>query len=152
MPNAPLQLDIFGITQGDAGRQYEEELKRLSAGDTRVNFLPPVLSEKVVATLAGYDLLAVPSQWLETGPLVVLEAFAAGVPVLGSRRGGIAELVKDGVDGILVEPDSAPAWAAALQNAAANPNLLIRLKANIQPPRTMTTVADEMVVLYEAAT
>jgi len=150
MPQAPLQLDIFGIVQGETDRQYEEELKRLSAGDARVTFLPPIPSENVVDTLAGYDLLAVPSQCLETGPLVVLEAFAAGVPVLGSRRGGIAELVRDVVDGILVEPDSAPAWAAALQNAAANPNLLSQLKGNIQSPRTMTTVADEMLALYEA--
>jgi glycosyltransferase involved in cell wall biosynthesis len=152
MPQAPLRLDIFGIAQGEAGRRYEQELKRLSANDSRIAFLPPVPPDKVVGTLAGYDLLAVPSQWLETGPLVVLEAFAARVPVLGSRLGGIAELVRDGIDGILVEPDSVPAWAAALQNAATNLNFLNQMKANIRSPRTMTAVADEMLALYESST
>ena len=46
--------------------------------------------------LAGFDMLAVPSQWQETGPLVVFEAQALGVPVLGSDLGGIAELITPG--------------------------------------------------------
>ena len=43
--------------------------------------------------MANFDLLAVPSQWMETGPIVVLEAHAVGTPVLGANLGGIAELV-----------------------------------------------------------
>ena len=57
------------------------------------------------AFLSRIDVLAVPSQWLETGPLVVLEAFAAGTPVIGSDLGGIRELVSDGRDGLLVPHD-----------------------------------------------
>ncbi len=100
--------------------------------------------------LRDYDLLVVPSQWLETGPLVVLEAFAAGIPVLGSRLGGIAELVKDGENGILVEADSVAAWAAALNRLSRESELLRRLRSGVRPPRTMADVAEEMLALYHS--
>jgi glycosyltransferase involved in cell wall biosynthesis len=149
LPKAALRLDIYGVAQGKAGKQYEQELKKLSFGDARITFLPPVPSETVVTTIAEYDLLAVPSQCLETGPLVVLESFAAKVPVIGSKLGGIAELVRDGIDGILVESNSVGAWAAVLEKAASNPGLLIALKENVRSPRRMSAVTDEMLALFE---
>lgn len=141
-------VDIFGIAQGAAGEHYARRLRELAAGDARIGFQPPLPASEVVARLRDYDLLAAPSQWLETGPLVVLEAFAAGVPVLGSRLGGIAELVRDGVDGVLVEAASVPAWTAALRTVATEPDLRARLRAGIRPPRTMTAAAAEMAALY----
>jgi glycosyltransferase involved in cell wall biosynthesis len=150
IPEAPILLDIFGIPQGEAGACYVRDLKAASMGDGRIQFRAPVTASAVMATLQGYDLLAVPSQWLETGPLTVLEAFAAGVPVIGSRLGGIAELVEDGVNGILVEPASAKTWAAALRNIATNRDLLKMLKDNIRPPRSMNAVAGEMLALYNS--
>lgn len=148
VPELHLSLDVYGIAQGTAGEGYAAALRKLAEGDARITFLPPVPASQVVQTLRGYDLLAVPSQWLETGPMVVLESFAAGVPVLGSRLGGIAELVQDGVDGVLVEPASVTAWTAALRTLATEPDRHARLRAGIRPPRTMTTVAAEMAVLY----
>jgi len=94
--------------------------------------------------------LAVSSQWLETGPLVVLEAFAAKVPVIGSRLGGIAELVRDGVDGLLVEPSSTEDWAKKLRRLMDDPSLLLRLRSNVRAPRTITTVANEMASIYQS--
>jgi len=98
--------------------------------------------------LSAYDFVAVPSRWLETGPLVVLEAFAAGVPIIGSRLGGIAELVRDGMDGILIEADSVGAWSATLQRLCDDRALVERLRWNIRYPRTMDDVADDMIALY----
>ena len=43
-----------------------------------------------------FDVLVVPSLWLENSPLVIHEAFQAGVPVVGSRMGGTRDLVRDG--------------------------------------------------------
>jgi glycosyltransferase involved in cell wall biosynthesis len=148
IPQAALQLDIYGVAQGEAGRHYEQTLRHLANGDDRVKFCPPVPAAEIIATLKNYDLLAVPSQCLETGPLVVLEAFAAGVPVLGSRLGGIAELVRDGENGMLVEAHSVAAWAAALERIGREPELASRLRAGIKPPHTMSLVADEMMGLY----
>jgi glycosyltransferase involved in cell wall biosynthesis len=88
---------------------------------------------------------------LESGPLVVLEAFAGGVPVLGSNLGGIAELVEHGVNGFLIEHDKIEAWAATLEKCCDDPQFLNSLCRGIRPPRTMATVADEMLALYHGA-
>jgi glycosyltransferase involved in cell wall biosynthesis len=57
----------------------------------------------VYAALADLDVLLVPSRGLEGMPLTILEAFAAGVPVVAFRAGGIPEIVDDGRNGILVD-------------------------------------------------
>lgn len=149
IPEARLTLDIYGIAQGEGGEQFARALRTLAKGDSRITFRPPVPADEVVVTLRGYDVLAVPSQLLESGPMVVLEAFAAGVPVVGSRLGGIAELVRHEVDGLLVEPADVAAWTEILRKACAEAELLPRLRAGIRAPRTMDTVAAEMAELYQ---
>jgi glycosyltransferase involved in cell wall biosynthesis len=148
-PAAPLELDIYGIEQGAHARTVRDELQRLSSADRRIRFLPPIAHGDVVRTLGHYDAVVVPSQLLETGPLVVTEAFAAGIAVIGSRLGGIAASVRSGVDGLLVERFDAPeSWATVLDECAANPGLLRRLKSAVRPPREMAAVAEEMLMLY----
>jgi glycosyltransferase involved in cell wall biosynthesis len=147
LENTEMELHLFGIEQpGDEA--YADHVRRSAAGDPRIVLHSTVPQEHVVNVLRDFDVLTVPSQWLETGPLVVLEAFAAQVPVLGSRLGGIAELVRDGVDGLLVQHDSVGDWARALQRFVDDPALLHGLRGNVRPPRRMRSVAEEMLSLY----
>jgi glycosyltransferase involved in cell wall biosynthesis len=88
----------------------------------------------VTAALADDDVLVVPSRWYENSPNVILEAFAAGVPVVAAGHGGLAEMVRDGVDGLLFRPGDAAALAAALRRLAAEPGLLAQLGAGVRPP------------------
>ena len=148
LPDEPVELHIFGVTQGDAHVAYRRDLRDDVARDARVTLHQPVGPDDVVATIAGYDVLLAPSQQFETGPLVVLEAFAAGLPVVGTRLGGIAELVQDGVNGLLVESGSVAGWADALRKLLADPELLRQLRAGIRVPRSIETVADEMAAIY----
>ena len=135
-PDLPFQLDLYGVRQGQASDRYASELEALIAGDSRIRILPPLRESEVVPRLRAYDVLVVPSQCLETGPLVALEAFAAGIPVMGSKLGGIAEMVRHEVDGLLVEPaDSPQSWAAMLQRLCARPDLLASLGSGARPPR-----------------
>lgn len=53
------------------------------------------------------DFLVLPSEWYEGFPLVLVEAFAHGLPVLASRLGGMAEIVRDGETGLWFEPGNA---------------------------------------------
>ena len=70
--------------------------------------------------LRELDVLVQPSR-ADNFPLAVLEAMAAGVPVVATRVGGIPELVLDGETGLLVEPESPTALAEALDGLAASP-------------------------------
>jgi glycosyltransferase involved in cell wall biosynthesis len=149
VPKLAVSLDIYAVVQGPSARDMEARLLRKAAGDPRVRFLPPMAASEVVERLRAYDALLVPSQWLETGPLVVYEAFAAGVPVIGSNLGGIAELVKDGENGILVEPHSVSAWTGAITRLVENPDLPVRLKSGRRPVRTMEHAAADMQTVYE---
>jgi glycosyltransferase involved in cell wall biosynthesis len=149
IPTAPLRLDLYGLTQSQSDEQYKRHLFTLAAGDERISFHQPLPIQEVSPALRSYDLLAAPSQWLETGPLVVMEAFAAGVPVIGSRLGGIAELVEHNVDGLLIEPKSIQEWASALAVLSGNRGLVGRLRDGIRPQRTMRDVAREIYAIYE---
>jgi glycosyltransferase involved in cell wall biosynthesis len=60
------------------------------------------------------DLLVVPAIWADPGPLVVHEAFANAVPVVGTRMGGITDFIEQGVTGWLYEAGDADALAAIL--------------------------------------
>ncbi len=80
----------------------------------RVQFLPYVSHDDVVHYLQCADVFVQPSVWAEPFPLSVLEALAAGVPVVASRTGGLVECISHGETGLLVEPDDATALADAL--------------------------------------
>lgn len=146
-PRLPIRLDVYGIVQDE--QNYMDQLRALAGKDARIRFLPPVANDLVIDTLRPYDAVAVPSIWMESGPLTVYDAFAAGVPVIGSRRGGIAELVTHEQDGLLVEATDVAAWAAAMMRISTEDGLVERLRRGVRPPRTMDTVAGEMLELYE---
>lgn len=148
-PDLLATLDVYGILQDQADTKYLKRLQIMSRRDPRVTFHPPIPSTEVTKRLRNYDLLATPSQWLETGPLVILEAFAAGLPVIGSRLGGIPELVEHEINGFLIEPNSAREWRRELLRFCREEQLLARLRQGVRPPRTMATVANEMFALYE---
>jgi glycosyltransferase involved in cell wall biosynthesis len=145
--SALLRLDIFAVRQ-IGSVPYARDLERRAAGDQRIVFRPALPPEAVRGAMRACDLVAVPSRALETGPLVVLEAFAAGTPVIGARLGGIAELVTDGIDGVLVPSDKPAEWARAILDLANRPDRIARLRAGIRPPRTMEAVATEMAAIY----
>lgn len=149
-PDLPVTLDVFGIVQEADGARYHDELRALTRDDPRIRFHAAVAADQVVETLARYDATIVPSQWLETGPLTVLESFAAGVPVIGSNLGGIAELVMHDHDGWLVPYGDARAWTAALRRFATDRQLIERLRAGVRPPRSTDDVARDMTAVYEA--
>jgi glycosyltransferase involved in cell wall biosynthesis len=68
--------------------------------------------------------------------------------VIGSNLGGIAELVKHQLDGLLVKPESHAQWTRTLQELADHPEAVDRLRSGVRPPRKMAAVADEMAALY----
>lgn len=147
---APVHLTVHGVSQAESPTAFETRLLGLAGDDPRIRFAPAVEPSAIGAAMAAVELVAVPSIWLETGPLVVLEAFAAGRPVLGSNRGGIAELVRPGIDGVLVAPGDTSAWTRAIENLAEDRSRVAAMARNILPVRTMGEVAADMDRLYRS--
>jgi glycosyltransferase involved in cell wall biosynthesis len=101
------------------------------------------------ALMAGIDWVVMPSVWWENAPLVILEAFRHGRPVICGNIGGMAEMVRDGVDGLHAPVGDAAGLAATLRRAAETPGRWKRLTSGIRPPNTIAQVAERHLSLYQ---
>jgi glycosyltransferase involved in cell wall biosynthesis len=121
----PDSFEAVIVGDGPDRPRLEEEIETLGltgpvrlAGERR----------DVPELLAAADVFVLPSV-SEGLPVSVLEAMAAGLPVVASRVGGVPEQVSDGQTGLLVEPGDPNALAAALARLIAEPSLRRRLGA-----------------------
>ncbi len=105
--------------EGPEREPLEALAAQLGIGE-RVRFLGR--REDVPQLLAACDVFALPSLY-EGSSLAVLEAMAAGAPVVSSAIGGTDELIEDGSSGLLVPPGDAAALAAALRRVLGDPEL-----------------------------
>lgn len=135
---------------GDMGRfpRYGERLQRLAQGDPHIRFEGAVENRRVPEVLAGLDVLVVPSIWYENAPLTILEAHAAGVPVLASDLGGMAEMVRHRVDGLLFRVGDPQDLATRLRELMKSPDLLPRLRAGIPPVWTLEQELGKLMEIY----
>lgn len=122
-----LRTDASVVVVGDGPlrAEVEDEVRRLGVGD-RVHLVGAVPRSRVPSYLAGGDVFVLPSRYEELGTAIV-EASAAGLPLVASRTGGIPDVVDDGVDGLLVDPGSPAAVAAAVDRVLADADLARRL-------------------------
>ena len=91
----------------------------------------------------------IPSTWPEPFGIVALEAMDAGVPVVASRIGGLADIVRDGETGLLVPPGDVPALAAAMERLLGDARLRARLGAAARA-ELVRYAADRVVPRIEA--
>ncbi|MFM7514198.1 MAG: glycosyltransferase family 4 protein [Cyanobium sp.] len=95
---------------------YRQQLETLFAGSA-AHFVGYLAGDELASAYASADAFLFPSS-TETLGLVLLEAMAAGCPVVGANRGGIPDIVSDGENGCLYEPDGADGGAGSLTAAA----------------------------------
>ncbi|MBV9411862.1 MAG: glycosyltransferase family 4 protein [Acidimicrobiia bacterium] len=113
------------------------------AGDDRVRFLGRLERDAMDALIGGAAAVVLPSRWYENQPMIVLEAFARGVPVVATDLGGTPELIRHGVDGFLVAPDDPDALASALQSLLADP-ARVRAMGKAARERALTDFAPDV--------
>lgn len=128
---------------------YAREVYELAGGDPRINFAGSFPNEKMVEELGKIDVLVVPSTWYENTPLVIYSAFAAGIPVVATNLGGMAEVVHHEKNGLLFEPGDPEDLARQLKRLIGEPGLLEELGNNPGSVRTVEDSVDEMLDLYE---
>ncbi|MCU0227283.1 MAG: glycosyltransferase [Bryobacterales bacterium] len=114
-PDSPWRLLLVG--DGSLRAALEAHVLRLGLQD-RVHFLG--LQADVAPALAAADLFVLASHW-EGAPLAVMEALAAGLPIVATRVGGLPNLVTDGEDGLLAAPHHPVELVGALRALALDP-------------------------------
>jgi glycosyltransferase involved in cell wall biosynthesis len=105
-------------------------------------------AEDLPARMAAVDWVVMPSIWWENAPLVAMEAFRHRRPVICGGVGGMAEAVRDGVDGLHFAVGDAASLASAMERAAEEDGLWDALVAGIRPPRTTAAMAEEHLAVY----
>ncbi|MFH5804241.1 glycosyltransferase [Alienimonas sp. DA493] len=106
-----------------------EEVRAAAATDSRITAVGRRPFAEVLERVAAAEALVMPSVWYETFGRTLIEAFAAGTPVIASRLGAMAEIVTDGETGVLFPPGDAAALAAAVDALQSDPPRRRRLGA-----------------------
>ena len=114
-----------------AGDGRDRVLLRSLPGDlrSRILRLGTVAHEALPRYHAAADVFVSPATGQESFGIVLLEAMAAGVPVVASDIEGYREVVRDGIDGLLVPPNDPNALAAEIRRVLSEPELAVALKA-----------------------
>ena len=114
---------------------HRQQLEKVFAGSA-TTFLGYLGGEDLASAYASADAFLFPSS-TETLGLVLLEAMAAGCPVVGANRGGIPDIVTDGVNGCLYDPDSPASLTAATERllASTEQRQALRLAARAEAER-----------------
>jgi glycosyltransferase involved in cell wall biosynthesis len=134
------------IVRGQGSPLYDREMRRMAARDKRVTFLPPYDDAGLAEAFSRIDVLVVPSLWYENSPIVIHEAAVAGVPVIGADIGGMAEYVKDGVNGLLFRCRDEHDLARTMQRFVDDPALVRRLR---RVPFTIKTMEADAAALEQ---
>ncbi|MBI5259512.1 MAG: glycosyltransferase [Burkholderiales bacterium] len=142
-PQLPVRLRVAGGFHGDEA--YQARVRALAEADGRVELLGPRTAAQVAALLHQIDLLCLPSLLPESYSLVVHEGAAAGVPSLVSDLGAPAQAIAASGGGRVLPAGDAGAWAAALQEWAADPALRERWRQAVPLPMRI----EEEAFLYE---
>ena len=108
---AGVSLELYGDGYDDA---YAQRVLEAADGQPNVRVHPAVPRETLWRALAGAAAVLCPVHWDEPFGLVAAEAQSCGTPVVAYRRGGLQDIVIDGVTGFLIEPDDVDAAAAGL--------------------------------------
>ena len=145
LPAASFELSVHGDTA--IAPEYIASLRPRSSG-LPVTFAGPFARSRADEVYDALDILVVPSIWLENSPLVVHEAFMAGVPVVASRIGGLPDLIQHELNGLLFEPGNVDALATALQALLDDPALLHRLRTSQTMVKSIDHDADEWDAAY----
>jgi glycosyltransferase involved in cell wall biosynthesis len=130
LPAEEINLSIYGGEE--TFPDYVASLFKL-ADPYNTSFKGRIPNVEVGRVLAATDVLVVPSLWYENSPIVIREAFAAGVVVIASNLGALREKVTHQVDGLLVEPENVEHLRKTLLELAHNGKALEELRLGISP-------------------
>jgi len=134
-----VDLVVFGAVP-EWDRNYGRGLRRQAETISGLQFrmYGPYQSQDLDLLLTDVDCLIVPSQLPENFPLVTQEALARGIPIVGSRLGGILEIVREGINGYTFDHSRSEELAAILRRLHEDASLLERLREGARKSMVLT--------------
>jgi glycosyltransferase involved in cell wall biosynthesis len=144
------ELTVYGANLELQPQDFRDEFARLlEATRGRVNFVGEYRHEDLPALMEKIDWVVVPSIWWENSPLVIQEAFMYGRPVICSDIGGMAEKVRDGVDGLHFRAGDPGSLAETIDGAATSRDLWSKLRKGRPGIYTMDDQIAALTELYQ---
>ncbi len=124
------RVDVVGSLSSEP--QYAEQTQDFIAHNDLSSFVflhGPLDRQPLIEKLKQAHVLVVPSSYEGFG-IVYLEGMCFGLPAIGTTAGAASEIISDGVNGLLIEPDEAKSLAAHLTSMAKDRDVLVRLSLN----------------------
>lgn len=140
-----ISLYIYGP---ETSNEYVRVCKQKSSSLPNIHWMGVIRSRDVTAELSKYHVLCLPSIFSEMSPLVIQEAFAAGLPVLASNVYGNAEQIKEGVNGWLFNFKNSDHLSEKLKALADDFYLIEQARLNLPTTRSFKNIAIEHYKLY----
>ena len=146
LPSGAVEASLYGATVS-VRESYVAGLREEARG-LPVWFHDAYPHDQLISILSQYDVLVMPMIWEETFSMLAREAMMAGLAVVAARRGALPEVVQDGVNGLLFEPENAADLRRCLMRLIAEPGLLDRLRAVNVPMKPVDEYAREVEAVY----
>ena len=144
-------LNVYGGNLEVQPAAFQQQFKRLvAAAGRRVRFFGSYRSPDLPTLMRDTDWVIVPSTWWENSPVVIQEAFLHGRPILCSDIGGMAEKVRNTVDGLHFRAGSAESLVDRITSALTTPDLWERLRARIRKPVSAEQAAKQHYSLFHS--
>lgn len=147
LPEEKVELSIYGKEEEN---EYNRYCRSLSNGKKNIHWRGLLSRDKLLPTFRQHDMLCLASAFSEMSPLVIQEAFAAGIPVLASEVYGNAELIFPGENGLLFPFKSMEGFREQVQRLISEKELLPQLKSRIKPPLSFDTIGEQYISVYNS--
>lgn len=142
------ELHIYGDAANREERRYKRQLEQMAEG-LPVVWHGKIAYNRIVEAYESFDVTVFPSICLEVFGLSILESLSTGRPVIATRCGGPEDILTDGKDGLLVEPNDAEAMTEALYRFLSDSEELESFCSNITEIRTLQQHIADLEALYE---
>ncbi|MGQ4275123.1 glycosyltransferase [Terrihabitans sp. B22-R8] len=144
----PVRIEVFGDYSSQPEDFQKDFRERLEKAPPNFLFRGPYDNSRVNSLMQSVHAVLVPSIWWENSPLVIQESLANRRAVICSDIGGMAEKVRDGLDGFHFQVGSGWSLANLLKDLAEHPERLANVQQTIAMPPSIAETTGEVYALY----
>jgi glycosyltransferase involved in cell wall biosynthesis len=141
-------FEVYGDYSGQPPEFQADFLARLAKIGRNVKFQGAYDQNRVDTLMQSVDVIVVPSIWWENSPVIIQEALRNRRPIICSDIGGMAEKVRDGVDGFHFPVGNSVALASLLMQLVEKPSKLADVVATMRSPITLEDITTQYTRLY----